>query len=71
MLSILKDRKNGDISCPEVWRPICLLSKGKLYFVQKYGGRYLIKDWCHLSILFCGVHRHSYLFYYRECSACH
>ena len=25
MLSILKDRKNGDISCPKVWRLICLL----------------------------------------------
>ena len=39
--------------------------------VQKYGGQYLIKDWSHLSILFCSVHRRSYLFHYRECSACH
>ena len=37
----------------------------------QYGYRYLIKSWCHLSILFCSVHRRSYLFHYRECSACH
>ena len=43
MLSILKDCKNGDISCPEVWRPIFYKSKENRYLVQKYGGRYFAK----------------------------
>ena len=37
---ILK-KKEGSISCPEVWRPIFCKSKKDLYLVQKYGGRYV------------------------------
>ena len=31
----------------------------------QYGYRFLMKDWCHLSILFCSVHRHGYLFHFK------
>ena len=38
-----KGSKNGDVSCPEVRRPIFWKSKKDLYLVQKYGGRYFEK----------------------------